>query len=68
MEDLGYYNGIYGRMDEMTVPMNDRVHFFGDGVYDATCSINKVIYLLEEHLERFFRNLALLRIPAPCTK
>ena len=33
MEDLGYYNGIYGRMDEMTVPMNDRVHFFGDGLY-----------------------------------
>lgn len=68
MEDLGYYNGTYGRIEEMMVPMNDRVHFFGDGVYDATCSANHVIYLLEEHVERFFQSCNLLRIQCPCTK
>ena len=31
MKNLGYYNGAYGAIEEMTVPMNDRVHFFGDG-------------------------------------
>ena len=35
MKTLGYYNGKFGPLDEMTVPMNDRVSYFGDGVYDA---------------------------------
>ena len=35
MKTLGYYNGKFGELDEMTVPMNDRVCWFGDGVYDA---------------------------------
>ena len=25
MKTLGYYNGKYGELDEMTIPMNDRV-------------------------------------------
>ena len=33
MKTLGYYNGNYGPLEEMTVPMNDRACFFGDGVY-----------------------------------
>ena len=28
MKDLGYYNGRFGAVEEMTVPFNDRVHFF----------------------------------------
>ncbi|MGN1151291.1 MAG: D-amino acid aminotransferase, partial [Lachnospiraceae bacterium] len=36
MENLGYYNGTFGPIEEIMIPMNDRVHFFGDGVYDAT--------------------------------
>ena len=36
MKTLGYYNGKYGELDEMTIPMNDRVSWFGDGVYDLT--------------------------------
>ena len=36
MENLGYYNGKFGPLEEMMVPMNDRVCYFGDGVYDAT--------------------------------
>ena len=35
MKRLGYYNGKYGPLEEMTIPMNDRVCWFGDGVYDA---------------------------------
>ena len=25
MKTLGYYNGKYGELDEMSIPMNDRV-------------------------------------------
>lgn len=68
MENLGYYNGTYGLIEEMSVPMNDRVHYFGDGVYDATCSLHHVIYLLEEHIERFFESCKELKISCPCSK
>ena len=36
MKTLGYYNGNFGPLEEMTVPMNDRACYFGDGVYEAT--------------------------------
>ena len=53
MENLGYYNGKFGPLVEMQVPMLDRVCFFGDGCYDATYSRNHVIYALDEHLGSF---------------
>ena len=36
MQNLGYYNGNIAPLDELTVPFNDRVNYFGDGVYEAT--------------------------------
>ena len=68
MENLGYYNGKFGPLDEMTVPFNDRVHFFGDGVYEATPARNHKIFALDEHVDRFFRSAALLDIKIPHTK
>lgn len=68
MENLGYYNGKYGLLEEMTVPMNDRVCYFGDGVYDATYSRNHVIFALDEHIDRFFNSAGLLKIKIPYTK
>ena len=68
MQKLGYYNGKYGELEEMTVPMNDRVCFFGDGVYDATYSRNYKIFALDEHLDRFFNSAALLKMEVPHTK
>ena len=44
MENLSYYNGVFGPLDEMSIPMNDRVCWFGDGVYDATYSRNYKIF------------------------
>lgn len=68
MEMLGYYNGKWGPLDQMTVPMNDRASWFGDGVYDATYCRNHKIYMLEEHIDRFFRSAELLKIKIPHTK
>lgn len=68
MKNLGYYNGEYGLLEEMKIPMNDRVCYFGDGVYDATYSRNHVIFALDEHIERFFNSAGLLRIKIPYTK
>ncbi len=67
-ENLGFYNGTFGPLDELKVPFNDRVHFFGDGIYDATYTHNHVIYALEEHIDRFFRSAALIDIHIKQTK
>ena len=68
MKTLGYYNGKYDEIENMTIPMNDRVCYFGDGVYDATYSRNYIIYALDEHLDRIFNSAALLGIVPPCSK
>ena len=68
MKNLGYYNGTYDELEKMTVPMLDRVCYFGDGVYDATYSRNHVIYDLDAHVDRFYNSAALLEIVIPHTK
>ena len=68
MKTLGYYNGTYDELDRMMVPMNDRVCYFGDGVYDAGPCRNYHIFAIDEHIDRFFNNAALLEIRMPCTK
>jgi len=62
VDALGYYNGKWGPLAEMTVPMNDRGCYFGDGVYDAASSANGVIFTLNEHVDRFFNSAKLLEI------
>lgn len=68
MEDLAYYNGKITRLSEMMVPFNDRSHFFGDGVYDASVARNGIIFKLEDHLDRFFNSMALIDIQPYFTK
>ncbi|MBE7062394.1 MAG: D-amino acid aminotransferase [Clostridia bacterium] len=68
MKNLGYYNGKFDEIENMTVPMNDRVCYFGDGVYDATSSRNYKIFALDEHIDRLYNSAALLRIEIEQTK
>lgn len=68
MKTLGYYNGKYDELEKMSVPMLDRVCYFGDGIYDATYSANYIIYNLDEHVERFFNSARLLEIELDISK
>jgi D-alanine transaminase len=68
MKKLGYYNGKWGELEEMSIPMNDRVCYFGDGVYDATYSRNYKIFALDEHIDRLYNSAALLKIEIGETK
>jgi len=65
---LGYYNGKFDELENMSVPMLDRACYFGDGVYDATYSRNHKIYMLDEHMDRFYNSAALVGIKIPHTK
>lgn len=65
MKNLGYYNGKYSTIEEMQIPMLDRVCWFGDGIYDATYSHNHKIFDLDAHLNRFYNSAKLLDIKIP---
>ena len=68
LKNLGFYNGKYDTIEKMSIPMTDRVCWFGDGVYEATAVRNGVIYCLDEHLERFFNSASFVEIKIPYTK
>ena len=68
LKNLGYYAGKYDLIENMSVPMSDRVCWFGDGVYDATATRNGVIYCLDDHVDRFFNSASLIGIDIPYTK
>lgn len=68
MQDVAYYNGEIGRIDEIRAPITDRGLYFGDGVYDAAIVRDKKIFALDDHLDRFFSSLSLLQIAPPMTR
>ena len=68
MKTLGYYNGRFGEIEDMSVPMTDRACWFGDGVYDAGLSRDYHMVFLDEHIDRFFRSADLLEIRIPVSK
>ncbi|MGN0528561.1 MAG: aminotransferase class IV [Eubacterium sp.] len=65
MKNLGYYNGEYGLIEEMKIPMLDRVCWFGDGIYDATYAHNHKIFDMKAHLDRFYNSARILDINMP---
>ena len=65
MQSIAYYDGEIGAPENLKVPFNDRSHFFGDGVYDAAMGANGRVFLLEDHLDRFYSSAAFMRINVP---
>ena len=68
VESIAYYDGTVGSPDELVVPFNDRVHFFGDGIYEASMVANGKIFAIEDHLDRLFSSAVVFGINIPCTK
>lgn len=68
MENLGYYNGKYDLIENMTVPMNDRACYFGDGIFEVTYTRNHIPYALDEHMDRLYSAADELGIAIPVTK
>ena len=62
MENLGYYNGKFDLIENMTVPMNDRACYFGDGIFEVAYARNYKIYSLDEHMDRLYASAKKLGI------
>ncbi len=68
MNNVGYYNGQIGNIEDIKIPITDRAIYFGDGVYDAVMCRNNIPYLLDIHINRLFFNCERLEINIPYTK
>ena len=66
--DIGYFNGKTGPLTEMTVPMNDRAVYFGDGIYEATYFRNGIIFGLKAHMDRFENSCRLVSLVPPMSR
>ncbi len=56
MDGYAYYNGAFGKREDLSIPLSDRAIFFGDGIYDAALTIGEKIIWEKEHIRRFFEN------------
>ncbi|MDU4962070.1 MAG: D-amino-acid transaminase [Sporomusaceae bacterium] len=68
MKALGLVDGRIVDLAENVVPMEDRGHQFGDGVYEVTRLYNGRLFAFQAHMERLFRSLRALRIPVVYTE
>lgn len=68
MKNIAYYNGTIGTIDEVSVPVNDRAVYFGDGVYDVAVAKEYRTFTLDDHINRFFCSMKQLEIPFSMTK
>jgi branched-chain amino acid aminotransferase len=61
-ERIAWFNGKFVPESQVLVPFRDRSWVFGDGAFDMTRTFNGRVFRLEEHVERLYRSLKVLRI------
>lgn len=54
--EIGYFNGKYVSLDEAVIPIDERGHQFGDGIYEVIRVYNGQPFMMDEHLERLIRS------------
>jgi branched-chain amino acid aminotransferase len=59
---IAYFNGRYVPESEVRVPFRDRSFLYGDGCFDMTRTFDGQPFKVKEHIDRFYRSLAYLRI------
>jgi D-alanine transaminase len=67
MGALGFIDGRIVDLKELVIAMEDRGYQFGDGVYEYTKVYNGKCFSLKPHIDRLYRSLRELRIPAVFT-
>lgn len=60
---IGYINGKYIPLDELAIPIDERGHQFGDGIYEVIRVYNGKAFMLDEHLERLINSAKGIYLP-----
>ena len=68
MCSYAYYNGKFGKKEEISIPLSDRSIYFGDAVYDVALGSYDRIMWESEHLDRLLANAKRLGIIHPYSK
>lgn len=68
MNSYAYYNGKFGKKEEIFIPLSDRSIFFGDAVYDALIGSFDRIMWEDEHIDRLLDNAEKIGIKHSYTK
>lgn len=68
MNSYAYYNGDFGKSEDIKIPLSDRSIYFGDAVYDAAIGRYEFIMWESEHIDRFLANAKRLGIEHSYTK
>lgn len=63
MIELGYYNGEFKPLSEITISPEDRGYLFGDGVYEVVRVHKGRCFALSYHEDRLYRSMRQLDIP-----
>ncbi|MFD0826469.1 D-amino-acid transaminase [Neobacillus sp. M.A.Huq-85] len=61
--NIGYANGKYVQLDEPVIPIEERGHQFGDGVYEVIRVYKGKPFMLEEHLQRLIQSAKAIKLP-----
>ena len=67
MHPIGIVDGKIVDLNDPIIVMEDRGYQFGDGVYEVTRVYNGSCFTLKNHMDRLYRSLRELRIPAVYT-
>ncbi|MFZ7946528.1 D-amino-acid transaminase [Neobacillus sp. 19] len=59
---IGYFNGEYIQLDQPVVPIDERGHQFGDGVYEVIRVYNGKPFMLDEHLQRLITSAGAIKL------
>jgi len=68
MVSYAYYNGNFGKSEDIKIPLSDRAIFFGDAVYDAAIGRYEFIMWENEHIMRLLSNANRIGIQHSYTK
>ncbi|PYZ93651.1 amino acid aminotransferase [Salipaludibacillus keqinensis] len=65
MPEIAYYKDAFVDMDEKVVPIQERAHQFGDGIYEVIRVYNGKPFFMKEHLTRLQKSADAIELQLP---
>ncbi|HWO98250.1 MAG TPA: D-amino-acid transaminase [Bacillus sp. (in: firmicutes)] len=66
--EVAYYGGTFINIDEKVIPIQERGHQFGDGVYEVIRVYNGRPFMMEEHFDRLEMSAKEILLNMPLTR
>ncbi|CAM3274067.1 D-amino-acid transaminase [Filibacter tadaridae] len=59
---IGYFNGAFYPIEQIVIPIDERGHQFGDGVYEVIRIYEDAFFMLDEHIQRLFKSAKAIKL------